>query len=750
MRAVRMRPWTTALTALAVLAGLVTFAHSRVAEAPKLDRRVAEPLDAAASSVSAMLETAAGMNASNVSAEAAIAAGYMERHRLGLANPFRLAEFALADAQLPEGARRGVAWLLVRQAYFAQGYALPAAAFDALSGRDTIPARVRDAHIALLERAMRDADDPRGTELGLRLAYTIATAERTTAPGVARVAVRIAAMARDRELARRDAHALVDAARASGKDPLALIPSWRASLRLGVERPLWDRTSLEARAATASSRWLATLRTIAVDTVRSDATEIPAPVVGRLSRGTATRLFTLSADRRLAPQAAVVLATREQARRAAARGGGVLRAANEEALAAEVSLLKGGQASAALAVLEAAVGLRTLAQERVWFAGDTAPTEREIRRRFGYASIEFDAGVPRRWQGYLLRSLASATAELQRALPTFTVTGAHVRFTARTPNDTLLALHVAQSRTLVLPVGTGSGTLAHELAHDLDARAGRARYARGGYATDLAVRQQDGRMAVSVAGLTRAPLVPPGDGRKSPHRQRPAEVFARAIEWAVPAALARDGRMNGFLSSVQDETLTGAGSVISSDIALGALPALADVLGEMPAADAQAAARSIRLRFAGANEWTATRLMRLVLETPLPSDGPALAGDGWSFRDPAGSLASALPVHAPPCAGSQRRGGEWRDALVRTMVEARLRGIARSRLRHNALSAAPVARLLGLAGPWNEERTEIVVVRAREALLARIYDRLDGERTLVAALHGEPGPVVCAPEPRGR
>ena len=740
-----MRPRALSAVVLAAAGGIALWGMlTRPGESPELARRVAAPLDSAAASVAEMIATAA-QSSGVISAEAAIAAGYIERHRLGLANPFRLAEFALADSQLPAESRRGVAWLLLRQAYFAQGYALPGSALGVLSGRDATTVEQRAAHLALVERAMRDSDDPRGAELGLRIAYQVAASERTTAYGVARVVVRIAALARDRELARRDAHALVDAARASGKDPLLLVPSWRASLRFAVERPVWNRAAWEARATVESSRWLATLRTIAADTARADLTVEPAPYIGNLARPIAARLLSLSADQRLAPQAAVVLATREQARRVRRRGGEALHASNEEAMAAELSLLSpDATGGAAMAVLEAAVGLRTLAQERVWFPGDPAPTEREIRRRFGYASVEFEPGVPLRWRGYLLRSLAGSTAELQRVLPTFTATGAHVRFSARAPSDTLLALHVAQSRTLVLPIGTGSGTLAHELAHDLDARAARTRYARGGYATDLAVRRQDGRMAASVAGLTRAPLVAPTEGGTSPHRQRPAEVFARTIEWLVPVALARDGRMNGFLSSVQDELLTGAGSVQPTDVSLGAIPALADVLEEMPATDAQDAARAIRARFAGGNEWTAQRLIRLVLETPLPRDGPALATDGWSFRDPAGSLAATLPVRAPRCTGAQqRRGGQWRDALVRAMVDARLRGIARSRARSNALGAGPVARLLGLAGPWNEQATETVVERAREALLARVYDRVDGEATLPAALNGEPAPVVC-------
>jgi hypothetical protein len=407
-------------------------------------------------------------------------------------------------------------------------------------------------------------------------------------------------------------------------------------------------------------------------------------------------------------------------------GGAVFRSVNdEEAFAAALALAPPElKHTAARALLDAAVGMRVLAQERAWFPGHPGPSEREVRRRFGYAAIEFEEGVPAKWHPYLLRSLASATTDLQRAIPPLSVAGARVRFAASSPNDSLLALHVAQTRTIVLPVATGSGTLAHELAHDIDARAARLRYGRGGYATDLAVRQQDGRMAASVAGLARTPLVAPGEGKSLPHRQRPAEVFARTMEWLVPASLARDARMNGFLSSVQDEILTGDGSVLPEDISPTAAPVLSDVLDEMMPLDAHAAAVELRRRFAGTADWTAARIVRLVMETPIPDFRPISAADPWSLGDPIGSLENALPAQPPICSESVAKAVEWRDQLLRLTVDARLRGIARSRAGRNALGAASVAKFIGMAGPWDDNATETFVERARQAMLSRLYDRL--------------------------
>lgn len=252
-------------------------------------------------------------------------------------------------------------------------------------------------------------------------------------------------------------------------------------------------------------------------------------------------------------------------------------------------------------------------------------------------------------------------------------------------------------------------------------------------------------MAASVAGLSHSQLVAPGEGRVSTHRQRPAEVFARAVEWLVPAALARDGRTNGFLSSVQDELLTGGGSVLPADVSLGSIAALSDLLDEMPSPDARAAAAGIRARFAGTSEWTPARVIRLVMETPLPTMRPSGDLERWAFLDPVGSLETSLPARALPCAEKNaRRAPQWRDDLVRAAVDARIRGSVRSRARRSAMSTGSVARFLGLEGPWNDSTAETFVERAREAMLGRIYDRVGSHPSLPDALDGASSPPVCS------
>src|SRR5690606_8152592 len=141
-------------------------------------------------------------------------------------------------------------------------------------------------------------------------------------------------------------------------------------------------------------------------------------------------------------------------------------------------------------------------------------------------------------------------------------------------------LHEPSTRTLYLPPGSGAGTLAHELAHDLDWQLARKRYgARGGYATDMAIRNNRGdRIASAMMELSASLGQPTDDAESTPHLTRPAEVFARGTDWLVAAVLARDGRLGGYLTSFQDPILTGYGTTRGPDISGGAVPALIAIL----------------------------------------------------------------------------------------------------------------------------------------------------------------------------
>src|SRR5690606_31589612 len=207
-----------------------------------------------------------------------------------------------------------------------------------------------------------------------------------------------------------------------------------------------------------------------------------------------------------------------------------------------------------------------------------------LGHRFGIASVRFDDGVPAEWRPYYRRMLAQSLADLQRVLPALDTRGLRVHFGRSPGRDATLALHDPARRTVYLPPGTGAGTLAHEIAHDLDWQASLKRYrVRGDYATDRATRRRSDRLAASVQGLSKAALLAPEPGARTPplHSRRPAEVFARSVDWFVVVSLAREGRTNGYLSSVQDDVITGYGTVTPPDVTGAAGAALIAILDEV-------------------------------------------------------------------------------------------------------------------------------------------------------------------------
>ena len=145
-------------------------------------------------------------------------------------------------------------------------------------------------------------------------------------------------------------------------------------------------------------------------------------------------------------------------------------------------------------------------------------------------------------------------------------------------SDTILALHDPATRTIRMSIFSSSGTLAHELAHDLDWQAARSLYAGSGYSTDRAVREQRGPLATSMRDLAAARVVRRG---APPTEERPAEVFARSVDWLVAVSLAREGRSDGYLSAVQDAALTGYTTVSPVAMIFGAARPLVDAVEEM-------------------------------------------------------------------------------------------------------------------------------------------------------------------------
>src|SRR5690606_34142804 len=222
-------------------------------------------------------------------------------------------------------------------------------------------------------------------------------------------------------------------------------------------------------------------------------------------------------------------------------------------------------------------------QEPVWFPGFGGPSTRELQERYGLASVRFGESVPAEWRPYYRRMLDIALADLYRVLPALDLKGLNIVFSEEEGKEATLAMHDPRARRLLLPPSTAAGTIAHEVAHDLDWQVALRRYnVRGDYATDRASRSRGDRLALRLQDLANASLDPAGlDERTSAHARRPAEVFARNIDWFVAVSLAAEGRINGYLTSVQDDILTGYGTVRPPDITGTAGRALVNILDEV-------------------------------------------------------------------------------------------------------------------------------------------------------------------------
>jgi hypothetical protein len=680
---------------------------------------------------------------------------YLERHQLGLGSPFRLIDYALTDPRLDSVSRRTVAWMLLARTLDGSGHQLEAAALEIAAARGQLSGAAGERHAALINRAVADARNPLAAESAVRVAYTIAAAEGTVSQWAPGIAARAAAVARDREMARDDARTLLRAARRQGTDPLALVPVWRAARRFQVERPPMaplpvdaERESLELIPHLVSSlRITAELlvratrdslaehaRLLALNDSLSQSGELapddsstagPLRAPYRIAKPVAQRLVEIAAAAEMPPQTPVVVSMTAHRSRLferrvlpgnsrRARMRFLNNAVNEETFAAEHALVRQDVSALTLApaltALATAVAMRPLAQEEVWWPGMAAPGIRDLRDRFGLAAITFDASVPAEWHGYYTRMLSFGLTDMQRVMPSLKLRGLAIHVGESPMRSEALALHDPRARMIYLPVKTGAGTLAHEVAHDLDWQVARARYGtRGEYASDRAIRDRvPSAMATALQGLTSASLTPPlrQNNHRPPHDSRPAEVFARSVDWFVAVSLARDGRTNGYLSSVQDDVLTGYVTVAPPDITGEAGEALVRLLDDV--APVTTATRDWFLAHYGSTRSQGPHdLARKVLEHPVHTDG------GESLL--ASQLAAVRKARAIALAGVDaeacRTRGEYDDrrlAAARTRVvmlaaEARARGLINAhfevRLRESGERFAMEQALAGAAIP---------------------------------------------------
>lgn len=670
---------------------------------PDARRELDEGRDAAAAWIMA------GRAATTVDAATAVSLGYLERLRLGMGSPFRLIDYALADPRLDAGARRRVGWALLARTIDRAAYQIDEAALDraGLGALELVPS-VGHHHLNLIEGAVSESVDPRSGELAVRLAYALAAAEGSLPPRSPELVARVAALLRDRELARADALRLLRAASAAGQDPLRLVSTWRAERRFDVEAPPMAplRQEAELQAIELAPRLARAVRdlTLQAEQIRS-ARARPGPgPIGLLGPAAALALRAAADSLDAPPQAPVSIAARMYRRELVeqpALEGGMLEqrvrfvedGTSEERFVAEYSLVRRRSlydVAPSLAALAAATGLRAYAQEQVWFPGFGGPTARELEERHGLF-VRFGDDVHADWRPYYRRMLDVAVQDLYRVLPALDLNGLTVVFGRQPRQGATLAMHDPKARRLLFPPGTTAGTITHEVAHDLDWQVALRRYrVRGDYATDRASRGRQDRLAMRIQDLANGSLDPTTNatGRLSAHARRPAEVFARNIDWFVAVSLAAQGRMNGYLSSVQDDMLTGYGTVRPPDISGAAGEALVDILDQV--APLYPSTRTWFLKSYGLSRaLTPYDLARRVLEVPLPtvsavpghvafapSIRPDLRFAALEEAREAGLAAIDAWVCRTPGAAYYRELERARRALVAEAAAARARGHA--------------------------------------------------------------------------
>ena len=651
-----------------------------------------------------------------------IALGYLERLRLGLGSPFRLVDYALIDPRLDDSTRVRVAWALLARLRRGDAYVIDPAVGSAFGANAQGPAQ-----LALIQHTIESSRDPRVGEITVRLAYALAVGEQTTAEQSEVVAAQVAALVRDRTRAQADLRSLLHDADAARVDPLAELVRQRRGRALEVERPAAEPLDedLQAEAMADVPRLLDSIRALTRSTPGPDLSK-PAARAPLLGVAAAARLTAIGAAQPAEPPVAVTVRTHRSLLLGSESSDEVLRArqqfvngsTNAETLAGQYDLLLASgdttPAPSALAVLNAATALRAMAQETPWFAGEQAPSVADLRAEFGLAGVTFDRDVRREWHPYYLRLIGTSIRDLQRVLGGFSVAGLRIAVSAGGLPDTILALHDPSTRTIRLSALSSSGTLAHELAHDLDWQAARSLYAGSGYSTDRAVREQRGPLAASMRDLAAARVVRRGT---APAEERPAEVFARNVDWLVAVSLAREGRSDGYLSAVQDAALTGYTTVAPVGMILGAARPLVDAIEEMTYLP-----ESVREAFL--EQWADARsvdpylLVRHILTMPLPRRRIALSP---SLFDDDPLRLTPTPTHLCAATGALAPEVRARQALLDLALDARALGIARMRARWFSAESRPAwANSVLATAPWSPQPGELAVRRIRAFLAGQV------------------------------
>lgn len=202
-----------------------------------------------------------------------------------------------------------------------------------------------------------------------------------------------------------------------------------------------------------------------------------------------------------------------------------------------------------------------------------------------------------------------------------------------------------------------------------------------------------------------------GNGSEATISDRPAELFARSMDWFVTSSLAARGRSNGFLSAVQDPALPGYAAGSPTAVGAAGSASLISAIDQMTYIS-----DSIQTAFEGA--WAdpaaidPVLLVRRVLSTPLPRRS----------RVDHGKLAAMLPPLRPTlCIAERSDEAKARERVALLAVQARAKGIVDRRARYRFPGARNewVNGLLGVA-PWSRASADALVASLESSIIAEL------------------------------
>jgi hypothetical protein len=193
---------------------------------------------------------------------------------------------------------------------------------------------------------------------------------------------------------------------------------------------------------------------------------------------------------------------------------------------------------------------------------------------------------------------------------------------------------------------------------------------------------------------------------------RPAEVFARGADWFVASSLAFQGRMNGFLSAIEDDMLAGYAAGAPAAVGLTGATSLTAALDEMTYLP-----DSVRDPFE--SQWSDPAVVDPVLLVRRALETPVSWRLVWQQRSGAAAL---IPPGTPSiCTASDSPESRARERLLMLAVDARARGAAMRRARFRAPEARAdwANSVLGTV-PWSSDQGERLVADIKSTLLAQI------------------------------